>query len=42
MKRKYYEKPTMTVVELQHRSAVLLQTSGEPPKYNGFGDEEEM
>ena len=28
MKKKIYEKPTMTVVELQHR-ACLLQASGE-------------
>ncbi len=28
MKKKTYEKPTMTVVELQHRTC-LLQTSGE-------------
>jgi hypothetical protein len=32
MKKKIYEKPTMTVVELQHRTC-LLQASGEqqPP-----------
>ena len=30
MKKKTYEKPTMTVVELQHR-ACLLQASSTPP-----------
>jgi hypothetical protein len=46
MKKKIYEKPTMTVVELQHRTC-LLQASGEQqpesdeqqpdavPNYNG-------
>ena len=33
MKKKIYEKPTMTVVELQHRTC-LLQTSGEQPPEN--------
>lgn len=31
MKKKLYEKPTMTVVELQHR-ACLLQASATPPE----------
>ena len=30
MKKKIYEKPTMTVVELQYRTC-LLQASGTPP-----------
>ena len=33
MKKKIYEKPTMTVVELQHRTC-LLQASGEQPPEN--------
>ena len=42
MKKKLYEKPTMTVVELQHR-ACLLQTSGEQqpedvPNYDDWLD----
>lgn len=31
MKKKIYEKPTMTVVILQHRTC-LLQASGDTPK----------
>ena len=31
MKKKIYEKPTMTVVELQHRTC-LLQASATPPE----------
>ena len=31
MKKRAYEKPSMTVVELQHR-ACLLQSSGTPPE----------
>lgn len=42
MKKKIYEKPTMTVVELQHRTC-LLQATGTPsntppeevPEYDG-------
>jgi hypothetical protein len=33
MKKKLYEKPTMTVVELQHRTC-LLQASGEQQPEN--------
>ena len=33
MKKKTYEKPTMTVVELQYRTC-LLQASGEQPPEN--------
>ena len=33
MKKKIYEKPTMTVVELQHRTC-LLQASGEQQPEN--------
>ena len=33
MKRKAYQKPTMTVVELQYRTC-LLQTSGEQQPEN--------
>ena len=39
MKKKIYEKPTMTVVELQHRTC-LLQTSSEqqPENVPNYGD----
>ena len=39
MKKKTYEKPTMTVVELQHRTC-LLQASGEqqPENVPDYGD----